>query len=299
VARSDGRLVMECTYSAGYFEQLLGSDADVDLAALRDAAQFGCPPQTRAEAWRYLLGLAQPDKSEEMTRAKKMREDLARAREETERFSDPVAARQIRVVVSRIALHKSLEETKKLERVEPLVLMFLANHQAEEFQVRMVHLTLPLLEVFDEEVDLYFGFEKVWEFVETTQAEGVSRVIARFLTLFRTFEGDLCGYFEDEGLTVQEWAVPWIQDLLAQELSTGNVLRLWDTYFSRAADVDFQIFVCLSILYTLKESLMEFDYSEIKDFLQNLPPLDIEQVLVHAYNIRDEVRALQSYRYKP
>jgi len=38
---------------------------------------------------------------------------------------------------------------------------------------------------------------------------------------------------------------------------------------------------------------MEFEYSELKAFLLHLPVLDMDQVIMHAYNIRDEVVAMQ------
>ena len=49
----------------------------------------------------------------------------------------------------------------------------------------------------------------------------------------------------------------------------------------------------LAILMACEEDLMEFEYSELKAFLLHLPVLDMDQVIMHAYNIRDEVVAMQ------
>ena len=37
--------------------------------------------------------------------------------------------------------------------------------------------------------------------------------------------------------------------------------------------------------------LMEFEHSEVMGFLQHLPPMDMDQILMQAYNIRGEVYA--------
>lgn len=129
--------------------------------------------------------------------------------------------------------------------------------------------------------------------------EGLVNLVARFIMLFRSLEGELCSFFEDEGLSFNEWVLPWMQTFLAKELCVENVLRLWDTYFSVASDPtkgqslsDLHLFVCLSLLRWFKMDLMELDYSEIKSFLRSLPPVDMEQIIVQAHNIREEIKQM-------
>jgi hypothetical protein len=49
--------------------------------------------------------------------------------------------------------------------------------------------------------------------------------------------------------------------------------------------------VCLAILETCNEELMELDDAEVLWYLQHLPHMDMGQVLTQAFNIKDDVIA--------
>lgn len=55
------------------FAELLSAETFVDLDKLRDVARHGIPQVYRGEVWKYLLGIASPDKSEEITKTKRLR----------------------------------------------------------------------------------------------------------------------------------------------------------------------------------------------------------------------------------
>lgn len=284
------------TFSSEHFEELIGADADVDLDRLREAARFGIPAAIRGEVWKYLLGVTKPEKSEEMTSAKRMREDYLRLKDEAEKYGDPVVLRKIRREISRhsVAIDQDLEGLAG--RIESIIVVYLSDHQATDFFPAMVHILAPLLFALreDHEADVYYAFSRLIDYIELLlNSNGIEILVARFVTLFRAFQNELCGCFEDEGLSVKEWLVPWLQSLLSKELPLENVLRLWDTYFASMEEDDLHIYVCLSILHSCKETLLEFEYSEIKAYLGNLPYLDMDQVIVQAYNIRDEAMAMR------
>jgi hypothetical protein len=46
------------------FAELLGEESEsaVDLQTLREVSRFGIPDKLRGEVWKYLLGVAKPDK---------------------------------------------------------------------------------------------------------------------------------------------------------------------------------------------------------------------------------------------
>ena len=54
---------------------------------------------------------------------------------------------------------------------------------------------------------------------------------------------------------------------------------------------ELHIYVCLAILETCNEELMELDDAEVLWYLQHLPPMDMGQVLTQAFNIKDDVIA--------
>jgi len=121
----------------------------------------------------------------------------------------------------------------------------------------------------------------------------LSKALSRFLMLFRYFQAELCSYFEDEELTPNEWALPWLQDLLARNLPHDCLCRLWDTYFATDEGFDLHIYVCLAILNSHSEDLLELESAEITAFLARLPVMNMDQIIMHAYNLREKVIALK------
>ena len=57
------------------------------------------------------------------------------------------------------------------------------------------------------------------------------------------------------------------------------------------APQELHIYVCLAILETCNEELMELDDAEVLWYLQHLPHMDMGQVLTQAFNIKDDVIA--------
>jgi hypothetical protein len=57
-------------------------------------------------------------------------------------------------------------------------------------------------------------------------------------------------------------------------------------------DFSLHPYICLTILNILKESLEDLEQSEIRATLLKLPPIDIEQVISRALNLKEEVREL-------
>jgi hypothetical protein len=278
-----------------YFEELINSDNDVLLDRLKESARFGVPHSIRGEVWKYLLGLSRCEKAEEVLYAKKLKEDFAKLKEEAEKNTDSSILKNLKQEIERQSV--SLEEDgweMYLDRIQMLLSVYMFEHKLSECSPRMVHLLYPLLTTLknDQDADLYYCFCKVMEFVDKRLlAEGIEIAVARFIMLFRSFQNELCNCFEEEGISINEWAIFWLQNLLSRELPLDNVLRLWDTYFaSQPEDSDLHIYVCIAILHDCKETLLEFEYSEIKSYLQNLPYMDMDQLIVQAYNIREEAR---------
>jgi hypothetical protein len=55
--------------------ELLESDTYVDMDKLLSLCRHGVPEHLLPEAWKYLLGVSQPERSEEMTEGKRMEQE--------------------------------------------------------------------------------------------------------------------------------------------------------------------------------------------------------------------------------
>ena len=62
------------------FRELLDADTHVELDKLVEAARAGVPTSVRGEVWKYLLGVAEADKSQELTYARQLQREYMRAR---------------------------------------------------------------------------------------------------------------------------------------------------------------------------------------------------------------------------
>ena len=109
---------------------------------------------------------------------------------------------------------------------------------------------------------------------------------------------------EREEIYCFEWCVPWLRFLLSRELRLGDVVRLWDTYIAIDADktdtsleamLDFHLYACIAILELWQEQLVQMQDGDIRAFLQQLPELDIDEMITKASCLQKEVATKQLF----
>ena len=110
--------------------------------------------------------------------------------------------------------------------------------------------------------------------------------VATFLTLFRKTLPELYAYFEAEEVDILSVATSWLQHLLAREMQSHDLMRLWDTYFAVPDLLDLHLYVCLAILTNCRDALEDLDRSETMSMLFSLPPLNVDRIISDAVNIR-------------
>ncbi|KAI8887865.1 RabGAP/TBC [Backusella circina FSU 941] len=267
------------------FEEILQSEVFVDLERLRMLARHGIPDQLRGEVWKYLLGVQQADRSKELSSYKARREEYNQMDK-----IDTDLVKRVRGEVTRYQRKvQALQEADYIPMFENVILGYLNANRDVEYSPGMVSLCAPFIYFLEQECDAYFCFEKMMQALEeynTTMS--LKEQVARFMTLFRCGLPELCSYFEDEEVDLNEWTTSWLQNLLAKEMKFDNVVRLWDSYFAMNDPFSFHPFVCLSILLSAKEELEDLEQSEIRTMLLQLPFLNMEMVIADAYNFRHE-----------
>ncbi|KAI8365972.1 rab-GTPase-TBC domain-containing protein [Radiomyces spectabilis] len=267
------------------FNEILQSEVYVDLDRLRILARHGIPDQLRGEVWKYLLGVQEADRSKELSRSKARSEEY----EQIDKV-DPEVAKRIRSEVTRYQRRvRQLEGKVYAAAFENVILAYLNTNRDVEYNPALISLCAPFIYVLDKECDAFFCFERMMQAIEefyTTNT--IKERVANFMTLFRYVLPELCSYFEDEEVDLNEWVTSWLQNLLAKEMRFDDLLRLWDSYFAMMDPLNFHPFVCLSILRNAKENLEDLEQSEIRTVLLRLPNLNMRMVITEAYNLRHE-----------
>ncbi|GAA5815803.1 hypothetical protein MFLAVUS_009318 [Mucor flavus] len=267
------------------FQEILQSEVYVDLERLRILARHGVPDQIRGEVWKYLLGVQQADRSKELSSGKARSEEYDQIDKE-----DSEIAKRIRGEVARY--QRRVPEVEGKDYVQSfvnIILAYLNTNRDAEYTSSLVPLCAPFIYVMDTECDAFFCFERLLQAMEEYNLNvSLKEQVAQFMTLFRCGLPELCSYFDDEEVDINEWSTSWLQNLLAKEMRFENLVRLWDSYFAMTDPFAFHPFVCLSILLSAKEALEDLEQSEIRTMLFRLPLLNMEMVIADAYNFRHE-----------
>lgn len=310
------------TFSEREFQDLLADESCVNIDRLREASRYGVPESVRSEVWKILLGVKTPDKSEEMSARKEMEGEFAklqaavrhgsvggllvnleqgrRSTQRTEReqplHSGAVGAMRadIKAVASRANTSSraiNRKDKDAMRKIEHLLLVYLANNLSCSYRIGLVHLLRPFVHCTEDVVDAYYCFSQLMTFMEhNATSRRLDKVLAQFLMLFRRYEPELCTYLEDEELNFNMWAIPWFKGILATNLPLPSLMRLWDTYFAIGPNFDdLHLYVCLAILRNSTEDLMDLEHSELLWYLQHLPTMDMDQIIMHAKNLFHEV----------
>lgn len=287
------------------YEVLHESETHVDMVRLAELCLGGTvPDKLRGDTWKYLLGVSRPEKTEEISLVKRMAHEYQELERPWALCLDEDVIRRVEMDVRRYYRASGLERSREMSastrvQIKQVILRYLNFHPCD-YDRSLLHLIGPLVHVYASERELYYSFEAlVGRLAPRFTQEGGRELVVTFNTLFRQALPDLYAYFEEEAVSVHQWLPSWLRSLLARELPMPCVLRLWDIYFAHEqqaaredAPLELHLYVCLAILQLCMEDLLELDYSEIRWYLQHLPSMDINHVLMTARNIRDDSNLL-------
>ncbi|KAF9426252.1 hypothetical protein BGZ76_002844 [Entomortierella beljakovae] len=268
------------------YKEVLSAEVWVEINKLRDYASHGISREVRGEVWLYLLGIQEADRSKEVSARKQKLTDY----EQIDKEPNDVTKR-VRGEISRYLRKTNIESSRNIPRIFEDVISAYCNHNHRvEYYPSMVNLCAPFVYSVVRECDAFLCFEKIINTLDDYYSNrSINESVASFMTLFRTCLPDLYSYFEEEEVDIKEWAASALQFVLSRELSLENLMRLWDTYFAMPNWIELHPYFCLAILKHLKENLEELEQSEIRTMLMRLPPLEMDQIVNEAFNLRHEI----------
>jgi len=138
--------------------EVLESECSVEMDKLLSLCRHGIPERLRGEAWKYLLGVMRPEKSQELSLGKLMEQRYQQLERAGQADSESELTRRIK---GEVRAHRASEpffrDARTHQRLERLLRTYLHRHSSE-YIPWMVHLLGPLVQVYREsDTDAYYG----------------------------------------------------------------------------------------------------------------------------------------------
>ena len=143
------------------------------------------------------------------------------------------------------------------------------------------------------EADAYWCLAKLLDNIQdhyTFGQPGLQRMIQRLEDLIHRLDNELFMHFQTQGVMFQFFTTRWMNCYLLRELPLHSILRIWDTYIAEETGgyENFHVYVCVVLLKTFKEQVINMEFQDILLFLQNLPTQDwnedeVEPILSQAF----------------
>jgi hypothetical protein len=140
------------------------------------------------------------------------------------------------------------------------------------------------------EPDAFFCFTNLMSeirdnFCPLIDKYGIKLKMSILNDLLKEKDFELWENLETKQLNPQFYSFRWITLLLSQEFELPEVIRLWDTIFGDPKRFDHLLYICLSMLISLRTELMETDFAENVKMLLSYPNPNISELLEKANEI--------------
>jgi len=257
------------------------------MAKLIDISRHGIPSKVRGEVWKYLLGVYKPDKVEKVKRERNQNQDY----NAIDKTCTPDMVKSIKNTIARkFSKYEFFQRPEVQARIVEIISAYVNYMTDVEYSPSMISLIGPFVYSLKKDSEIFWCFEALMKKIEQHSSEdSLPDKMSRLMMYVRLVHSELANHFEEEELSLNDWSMSWLKNLLSKELPLECVMRLWDNYFSDGFDL--HIYVCLAILANCAEELQELEISELKALLQHLPVMDMDLIISQAGTIYEEIRA--------
>ncbi|RUP47794.1 rab-GTPase-TBC domain-containing protein, partial [Jimgerdemannia flammicorona] len=107
----------------------------------------------------------------------------------------------------------------------------------------------------------------------------------------RTVDPQLYGHLERLGIEPQLYGIRWLRLLFGREFDMDSLLKLWDGMFAEDATLKIVDYVCLSMLFGIRDDLLQDDYSSCLGLLMHYPTAHVNPhtLIEQAVYLRDHL----------
>jgi len=140
------------------------------------------------------------------------------------------------------------------------------------------------------EPDAFFCFTNLMSeirdnFCSVIDSYGIKSRMNELNDLLRQKDYQLWENLEQKQLNPQFYSFRWLTLLLSQEFELPEVIRLWDTLFGDSKRFQHLLYICLSMLISLRKELIAGDFAENVKMLLAYPNPDIPELIAKSKEI--------------
>jgi len=136
------------------------------------------------------------------------------------------------------------------------------------------------------EADCFFCFTNLMSdirdfFIKTLDdsATGIHSMMSKLGQRLQTVDPAVATCLQDQGIKMQFFAFRWLTLMLSQEFALPDVLRLWDALLTDDTRSKLLVDVCVSMLFLVRDNLLNSDFASNLKMLQNYPLMDMRLIL--------------------
>jgi len=275
-------------HSEEMFLEILDDDIIVDKEKLISASYYGVPDSVRSKVWMYLLNISDSSHHFEGQQSEERSKYYKTLR--------PTTFLYIKNAVNTAIHNMALTDMNITAGISNILSNYFSCNPNIPFSSGIVSLCIPLFIASGRnEVSAFFMLTNLidrWYFhinnrMHIQQASKLGKYISIFLP-------ELANHLTSEALDTNELFVHWFQFLHSTALPIASLLRLWDTYLSLSDEElpSMLLFVSLGLVERIMPKILRMEHIEIKNFLCNLPAVDIDLLLIQAQTMKSQFSSM-------
>jgi hypothetical protein len=117
---------------------------------------------------------------------------------------------------------------------------------------------------------------------------GIKSRVAKLHALLRRVDEDLRTHFEKQSVSPMYYGMRWLMLFFTQEFELGEVETLWDSLLSHENKMEFLDYLCVAVIISRKERLLDGEFADILDILRRIDDVNIFKMLADANKLHQE-----------
>jgi hypothetical protein len=208
----------------------------------------------------------------EKSSMKQIKIDVYRTQPETRIFATAqIQVMMIRILFSWTMRHPASGYVQGInDLAAPLILVFLAQYIPHPNQDNIYEISEKDIEEIDYEnlirveADTFWCLSKLVDDIQDNYTEmqpGVHKILHKMKKLIEQRDEAALAHLEQLDINFMDFAYRWVSCYLTREFSIGQIVRLWDTYFSEDEGFSqFHCYVCTALFLQFAKDFKDMQF---------------------------------------